>query len=41
MGNFAVTPRVGVWIEINRLTALNEAYIVTPRVGVWIEILQR
>ena len=36
--NFAVTPRVGVWIEILvRIYCLLQPN-VTPRVGVWIEI---
>ena len=38
LGNFAVTPCVGVWIEIvsNRKQELHGR--VTPCVGVWIEI---
>ena len=36
--NFAVTPCVGVWIEINSIALGLCPYIVTPCVGVWIEI---
>ena len=38
--NIAVTPFVGVWIEIN-IDVENDTYLidVTPFVGVWIEIL--
>ncbi len=34
----AVTPCVGVWIEILFLVARQNAHNVTPCVGVWIEI---
>ena len=39
--NIAVTPFVGVWIEIN-IDVENDTYLidVTPFVGVWIEIIQ-
>ena len=37
-GNRAVTPFVGVWIEISYMIKLLLADIVTPFVGVWIEI---
>ncbi len=33
-----VTPRAGVWIEIQRLTSSKIMPPVTPRAGVWIEI---
>ena len=36
--NIAVTPFVGVWIEIDLKDALVTQYAVTPFVGVWIEI---
>ena len=36
--NIAVTPFVGVWIEIAFLCVLNDCIMVTPFVGVWIEI---
>ena len=36
---FAVTPLVGVWIEIVPLTSVDNQNEVTPLVGVWIEIL--
>ena len=36
--NIAVTPFVGVWIEINALLNLIGSSGVTPFVGVWIEI---
>ena len=36
--NIAVTPFVGVWIEILHLLLLNIFVSVTPFVGVWIEI---
>ena len=36
--NFAVTPCVGVWIEITRQHLWSTAKSVTPCVGVWIEI---
>ena len=35
---FAVTPRVGVWIEIVSKLRMFMPPNVTPRVGVWIEI---
>ncbi len=38
MCNFAVTPLVGVWIEIIRTDYRNVLQVVTPLVGVWIEI---
>ena len=37
--NIAVTPFVGVWIEILLHNGKEEAAGVTPFVGVWIEIL--
>ena len=37
--NIAVTPFVGVWIEIHCIHHQNELLLVTPFVGVWIEIL--
>ena len=33
-----VTPRRGVWIEIDETIAACVAVLVTPRRGVWIEI---
>ena len=36
---FAVTPLVGVWIEIGFANSRQIAKPVTPLVGVWIEIL--
>ena len=36
--NIAVTPFVGVWIEISHVYQLPLIYPVTPFVGVWIEI---
>ena len=36
--NIAVTPFVGVWIEIKLTCNLFDPIIVTPFVGVWIEI---
>ena len=36
--NIAVTPFVGVWIEIIRIIDLLPIPLVTPFVGVWIEI---
>ena len=36
--NIAVTPFVGVWIEINTFLCLYNTVAVTPFVGVWIEI---
>ena len=35
---FAVTPLVGVWIEIMVCETKEEKVQVTPLVGVWIEI---
>ena len=37
--NIAVTPFVGVWIEILKNNQIAFFQIVTPFVGVWIEIL--
>ena len=37
--NIAVTPFVGVWIEITLNSDLTYKKIVTPFVGVWIEIV--
>ena len=37
--NFAVTPHVGVWIEISATYPKFSALLVTPHVGVWIEIV--
>ena len=36
--NIAVTPFVGVWIEIDSYRRRSRAAEVTPFVGVWIEI---
>ena len=36
--NIAVTPFVGVWIEICNFCDNTESASVTPFVGVWIEI---
>ena len=36
--NIAVTPFVGVWIEIKLTVKLVICILVTPFVGVWIEI---
>ena len=36
--NIAVTPFVGVWIEIRGRRERQPVYVVTPFVGVWIEI---
>ena len=36
--NIAVTPFVGVWIEIVILNVIIPCQFVTPFVGVWIEI---
>ena len=36
--NIAVTPFVGVWIEVVRLSADHGVKYVTPFVGVWIEV---
>ncbi len=38
LGNFAVTPCVGVWIEIASLQTSWRRVRVTPCVGVWIEM---
>ena len=38
--NFAVTPCVGVWIEIELEHTFYQPDTVTPCVGVWIEILE-
>ena len=38
LGNFAVTPCVGVWIEILKRVWPLLLLHVTPCVGVWIEI---
>ncbi len=38
LGNFAVTPCVGVWIEIKCRWRGRKRVYVTPCVGVWIEI---
>ncbi len=35
-----VTPRAGVWIEIEGAIKYYHSYVVTPRAGVWIEIAQ-
>ena len=39
MDKIAVTPFVGVWIEILNFTKTVPAETVTPFVGVWIEIV--
>ena len=39
--NIAVTPFVGVWIEMYALIKDNLCCCVTPFVGVWIEIINR
>ena len=36
---FAVTPLVGVWIEIHGICSETVRCFVTPLVGVWIEIM--
>ncbi len=36
---FAVTPCVGVWIEMVGIASLEGRRNVTPCVGVWIEII--
>ena len=36
--NIAVTPFVGVWIEICKSSFVSVEIVVTPFVGVWIEI---
>ena len=36
--NFAVTPCVGVWIEMREYKTNFTTELVTPCVGVWIEI---
>ena len=38
--NIAVTPFVGVWIEIIVKSRSSFVYCVTPFVGVWIEIVR-
>ena len=38
--NIAVTPFVGVWIEIFMTSGSSGSSVVTPFVGVWIEILK-
>ena len=38
---FAVTPLVGVWIEIKYDERIAELQDVTPLVGVWIEITEQ
>ena len=38
---FAVTPCVGVWIEIPLSCYFSRSRLVTPCVGVWIEIYVR
>ena len=37
--NIAVTPFVGVWIEIFSVVDATSVVLVTPFVGVWIEII--
>ena len=39
--NIAVTPFVGVWIEVLKTLAGGVMTGVTPFVGVWIEVLHR
>ena len=39
--NIAVTPFVGVWIEIYHLISRITGNFVTPFVGVWIEIIKQ
>ena len=39
LGDFLVTPCVGVWIEIFTSSGMVVASFVTPCVGVWIEIM--
>ena len=39
--NIAVTPFVGVWIEVHVQQCCKNWYKVTPFVGVWIEVLHR
>ena len=36
-----VTPRAGVWIEIEKGKPMEKTEFVTPRAGVWIEIRPR
>ena len=37
--NIAVTPFVGVWIEVHAYQSYNTGGNVTPFVGVWIEVI--
>lgn len=37
---FAVTPCVGVWIEMESPKAFCSSIFVTPSVGVWIEMVK-
>ena len=37
VGEYHVTPRVGVWIETRGVPPITQSLGVTPRVGVWIE----
>ena len=37
--NIAVTPFVGVWIEVLLSSPNSSHWIVTPFVGVWIEVI--
>ena len=39
--NIAVTPFVGVWIEILTERTKDQTHTVTPFVGVWIEMKNR
>ena len=39
--NIAVTPFVGVWIEVSSEYLTSMSTSVTPFVGVWIEVLHR
>lgn len=38
--NFAVTPCVGVWIEIQLSFTVDGISLVTPYMGVWIEVIR-
>ena len=38
---FAVTPLVGVWIEITTTKKESDTDAVTPLVGVWIEMMMQ
>ena len=40
-GTIAVTPFVGVWIEISLARASARKVFVTPFVGVWIEMVTK